>query len=62
MEKLFETEKQDLLGDLKSLPRHSAIRKVSMTFFSLLAPSLFSKISPFSTDFFISHPLTYRKN
>lgn len=29
MEKLFEVEKADLIGDLKSLPRHSAIRKVN---------------------------------
>jgi len=29
MEKLFEIERADLIADLKSLPRHSAIRKVN---------------------------------
>jgi len=29
MEKLFEVERADLIADLKSLPRHSAIRKVN---------------------------------
>ena len=34
MAHLFEIERSDLISDLKALPRHSAIRKVTIVIFT----------------------------
>merc|ERR1711997_697143 len=45
-EKLFDLEKQDLLNDLKSLPRSSAVRKVH----ALICETLRSKFGIFGKE------------